>query len=175
MEEPREVPTAMHVAVAGEIADELGANAESFISDVESRLGNVDLAGGGQVAPENGWLAFVLGLIGFGLGHFVVAGDSRGGTKWLIIDIVFILVWIVLDVALSAVYADYYGGWGFWWFIFDLVLPVGWIVEHVFQGLSAYRASTGRSAFGDARTPATDGEFAADPRRTVPNVFGWSF
>ena len=176
MDEPREIPAAMHAAVAGEVSEQLSSNAESFVSDVEARLDRVDLVGGGQgVAPENAWLAFILGLVGFGLGHFVMAGDPRGGTRWLIIDIVFLAIWIVLDVALSAVYAGYYDGWGFWWFIFDLVLPVGWIVEHVFQGLSAYRAATGRSLFGDARTPATDGEFAADPTRRAPSVFAWSF
>ncbi len=176
MEAPREIPVAMHQAVAGDLETELGASAESFVSDMEARLNETDLVGGGQgVAPENAWLAFLLGLVGFGLGHFVVAGDPRGGTRWLIIDIVFVAIWIVLDFALGAVYADYVGGWGFWWFIFEVVLPVGWIVEHVFQGLSAYRAATGRSLFGDARTPSTDGELAADPSRMVPSVFAWSF
>jgi hypothetical protein len=175
-DEPEVIPTAMRVAIAGDVATELSASAASFVKEVEALAStDADFVGGGQPAPENAWLAFVLGLVGFGLGHFLIAGDTRGGTRWLIIDLVFIGIWIVLDIAFSALYADTIGGWGFWWLIFDLVLPVGWIVEHVFQGLSAYRATTGRSLFGETRTPSSEGEFATEPNRIVPPIFAWSF
>jgi hypothetical protein len=176
LDEPREVPNAMHDAVAAEVSTELSDSAHSFLADVEARATDRnEFVGGGQPAPENAWLAFVLGLIGFGLGHFVVAGDSRGGTRWLVIDIVFVAAWIVLDVLFGVLYENTYGGWGLWWLIFDLVLPVGWIVEHVFQGMSAYRAATGRNLFGDSHAPATDGEVANEPNRIVPPIFAWSF
>jgi hypothetical protein len=113
-----------------------------------------------------------------------MAGDTRGGTRWLIIDIVFLAAWIVLDVLIGSLdpydpYCDGVygcgGGWGAWWLIFDLILPVGWLVEHVFQGLSAYRAATGRSLFGDAHAPPGDGELASEPNRRIPSAFAWSF
>ncbi len=165
LESPDGIPASMREAVAGDVAGELSLNAEGFVKDVERSAAERDdlVAGGGQgAAPENAWLAFVLGLIpGFGLGHFLIANRPGAGTRWLIIDIVFVVVWIVLDVVFSAV-AWGTGGWGLWWLLFDLVLPVAWIVEHVFQGLSAYRDATGRSMFGRAAPSEHGSDDVAD-------------
>lgn len=191
---PDEVPAAMRRAVEGATGGELRENEERFLGFVEeaARERQDDWAGGGARAGGNhdlDWLAFVLGLVpGFGLGHFAIAHDSPGGIRWLIIDAIFLAIWIVLDVAVSAAYPatwvccdpygrPYYtgGGWGLWWLLFDLFLPVGWIVEHVFQGLSAYRAASGRNLFGESRPPASAGTLAVEPVRSSPNLFAWGF
>ncbi len=193
LDESEQIPASMQAALADDIASQFAASANLFAADIErSMLERRDLLGGGGRGPdpENAWLAFVLGLLpGFGLGHFAIAHDSRGGTRWLIIDIIFLAVWIVLDVAIGAAYPTYgyycggpyyyngcynSGGWGFWWLLFDLVLPVGWITEHVFQGLSAYRATTGRSLLGDSKPLPSDGDFAEEPRPLAP-IFAWGF
>ncbi|HUB09501.1 MAG TPA: hypothetical protein VMB50_21030 [Myxococcales bacterium] len=174
LEAPDAIPASMRAAVAGDVADELSLNAGSFVADLEANAAAREdlVAGGGQVvAPENAWLAFVLGLIpGFGLGHFLIAGRPAAGTRWLIIDIVFLVVWIVVDAVLGSI-AWGYGGWGLWWLVADLLLPVGWIVEHIFQGLSAYRDATGRSMFGQ-REPSEHGSDDVADRglRMFPNL-----
>ncbi len=191
LDEPDPIPLAMRSGLSGDVTIELRAAADLFATDVLAPRegGGTAFAGGGGRAgnSENAWLAFILGLVpGFGLGHFLIAHDSPGGTRWLVVDIIFVAIWLVLDVAVGAAYPTYGyyctrtgcyqdGGWGLWWLLFDLLLPVGWIVEHVFQGLSAYRAATGRSLLGETEPPPASPSFAAEPRHFAPNLFSWGF
>jgi hypothetical protein len=175
LDEAQPIPAAVYAAMAGDGETALAANAEAFLASLDARSGGLAPGGGGaMVAPENAWLAFVLGLVGFGLGHFAVAGDQRGGTRWLLVDAVFLCAWVVLDVLVSSVI---YAGldWGVWYLVFDVLFPVGWVVEHIFQGLAAYRAATGRDMVGQGGGQESEGELTALPNRALPSVFAWSF
>ena len=175
--EPSAVPASLRGtlddALAGEIESAFAENVQGFAHDLQALTPAPAsaLAGGGQGdVPANGALAFILGFIpGFGLGHFLFSNDTAGGTRWLIIDIVFLVVWVVLDAVLFNPFGPLY----FLWWLGDVILPLAWVVEHVFQGLDAYRAATGRRLVG-AQLEGV-GELAAEPAPLSPNVFSVRF
>ncbi len=163
------IPLSMKTAFAGDVASELTLNAEAFVRDVEAQddAAQDALAGGGahgQAADGNEVLAFILGLIpGFGLGHFLIAGDNAGGMQWLIIDIIFLVVLVVLDVL----------PWPFW-IIADLAW-VGWLVEHIFQGLSAFHAAGGRRVFSESAPPPEEPRGPRVAGAGYPNLLNLHF
>ncbi len=168
---PPAVPTYLRGLLAGEAEGACAENARSFARELTA-LGApapawLDGGGAGDPSP-NGPLAFLLGFIpGFGLGHFLFSDDQAGGTTWLVVDIIFLAVWIVLDAALFYPVGPL---WFLWW-VGDILLPLGWVVEHVFQGLDAYRAATGRRLLGGR----AEGEPGAPPRPVAPNLMSLSF
>ncbi|MHB1844649.1 MAG: hypothetical protein ACYCWW_07430 [Deltaproteobacteria bacterium] len=164
------IPNSMRLALASDVATALDLSAESFVRDVKADAAQATLAGGGAGDPDtNALLAFLLGLIpGFGLGHFLIAGDSAGGTQWLIIDIIFLVVLIVLDSFI------FYGPLE----IFGLLADLGWLIEHIFQGLSAYHAAGGRKVvWRDGETPAPEAKSPAlaGARAVYPNLLDLHF
>lgn len=179
LEAPDPIPASMRDAVGGHVFGQLSLSAQDFMAALDrADAARADLtAGGGQgMGRDSAWLGFLLGFFpGFGLGHFIVAGRPGVGTRWLVIDIVFLVVWIVLDAVLGAVYGTV--GYGLWWLLFDLVLPIGWVVEHVFQGLSAYQMTAGRSPFAETLTPgeAPEAELPGGRTRVAPNLMALSF
>ena len=175
---PREFPTAMKVAVASEVADALSSSAEAFLRDLDRgrEVPGEALAGGGDAQPDiNALLAGLLGFFpGFGLGHFLIAGDSAGGMKWLIIDVIFVVVIIFLDFL-------FFGPLYPLFFLGELA-DLAWFVVHIFQGIDAYHAAGGGGGRRLTEAPREmpiarreDGEVSTDPLHAFPNVLALHF
>jgi hypothetical protein len=108
----------------------------------------VKMAGGG--AGRGGaepFVAFVLGFIGFGLGHWY-AGDPNFLT-WTIIDVIILAVVIVsFTVNMGA---------------FAILLYVAWLAERILEGVLAYQVSNGTGH----RTPKIAAEEPAEAPATA--------
>jgi hypothetical protein len=108
----------------------------------------VKMAGGG--AGRGGaepFVAFVLGFIGFGLGHWY-AGDPNFLT-WTIIDV------IILAIAILTFAVDMG--------VFALLFYVAWVAERVLEGVLAYQVSNGTGH----RTPKIAAEEPTDAPATA--------
>lgn len=88
----------------------------------------VKLAGGG--AGRGGaepFVAFVLGFIGFGLGHWY-AGDPNF-TTWTIIDVIILVIAVLTFVVDMGIFA--------------LLFYIAWVAERVLEGVLAYQVASG--------------------------------
>jgi hypothetical protein len=96
-------------------------------------------------------VSLILGIIpGFGMGHLVA--NSPRWTTWLVVDVVLLALWVVAPSVNEP---------------FGTLVFVGSVVERVFEGIDAYRASGGR-AVADAGPPpgsllALDARPVGDP------------
>jgi hypothetical protein len=110
----------------------------------------VKMAGGG--AGRGGaepFVAFVLGFIGFGLGHWY-AGDGNFMT-WTIIDVIILAVAILTFVVDMGVFA--------------LLFYVAWVAERVLEGVLAYQISNGTGSRTPKLVEAEPAEAPAAARR----------
>jgi hypothetical protein len=96
--------------------------------------------GGADVMPA---LSLILGMIpGFGIGHLIA--NSPRWTTWLVVDIALLAVWVI-----SSAFEPLDDG------PFNTLLFVVVVVERVFQGIDAFKAAGGRLALdGSQGTPA---------------------